>query len=73
MGFKPVKSRYQYHALSNWTMKPLTMENQTHKWPTPNVSRLIAQLAEASHRYREVTGLNPVKVLNFQAFIYVIA
>ena len=74
-GLEPVNSRYRFHALTNWTMKPLTMENQTHKWPTPNVSGLIAQLAKASHRYREVTGLNPVQleVLKFQAFVYVIA
>ena len=67
-GFEPVNSRYRYHALTNWTMKPLMMENQTHKWPIPIVSGLIAQLAKASHRYREVTGLNPVEVLNFSGF-----
>ena len=40
----------------------------THKWPTPNVSGFIAQLVRASHRYREVTGSNPVEVLNFSCF-----
>ena len=40
---------------------------RTHKWPAPNVSGFIAQLVRASHRYREVTGSNPVEVLNFQA------
>ena len=30
-----------------------------------NVSGFIAQLIKASHRYREVTGSNPVEVLNF--------
>ena len=34
----------------------------------PNVSGFIAQLVRASHRYREVTGSNPVKVLNFSGF-----
>ena len=37
----------------------------THNWPAPNVSGFIAQLVRASHRYREVTGSNPVEVLNF--------
>ena len=35
---------------------------RTHKWPAPNVSGFIAQLVRASHRYREVTGSNPVEV-----------
>ena len=35
----------------------------THKWPAPNVTGFIAQLVRASHRYREVTGSNPVEVL----------
>ena len=39
----------------------------THKWPAPNVSDFIAQSVRASHLYREVTGSNPVEVLNFQA------
>ena len=34
----------------------------------PNVSGFIAQLVRASHRYREVTGSNPVEVLNFSGF-----
>ena len=38
---------------------------RTHKWPAPNVSGFIAQLLRASHRYREVTGSNPVEVLTF--------
>ena len=37
----------------------------THNWPAPNVSGFIAQLVRAWHRYREVTGSNPVEVLNF--------
>ena len=34
-------------------------------WRAPNVSAFIAQLVRASHRHREVTGSNPVEVLNF--------
>ena len=30
--------------------------------------RFIAQLVRASHRYREVTGSNPVEVLTFSDF-----
>ena len=34
-------------------------------------SGFMAQLVRASHQYREVTGSNPVEVLNFfQASIY---
>ena len=29
------------------------------------ISGFIAQLVRASHRYREVTGSNPVEILNF--------
>ena len=36
--------------------------------PAPNVSGFIAQLVKASHRYREVTGSNPVEVLTFSGF-----
>ena len=141
-GFEPVTSRYRCDALTNWSMKPLTLGaghlwvpmfpwgmNQrwndiwngsymncgyeikwsyapcsyernfcncvkkaekfrtstgfhtsfhrwfiphgnirTHKWPAPNVSGFIAQLVRASHRYREVTGSNPVEHLNFSGF-----
>ena len=43
---------------------------RTHKWPAPNVSGFIAQVVRASHRYREVTGSNPVrKSWLFQASI----
>ena len=41
---------------------------RTHKWPALNVSGFIAQLVRASHRYREVTGSNPVEVLTFSGF-----
>ena len=37
----------------------------THNWPALNNSGFIAQLVRASHWYREVTGSNPVEVLNF--------
>ena len=40
----------------------------THKRPAPNVSGFIAELARASHRYREVKGSNSVEVLNFSSF-----
>ena len=41
---------------------------RTHKWPSPNVSDFKAQFVRASYRYREVTGSNPVEVLNFSGF-----
>ena len=37
----------------------------THNWPAPNVSGFIAQLVEHRTSNREVTGSNPVEVLNF--------
>ena len=37
-------------------------------WRAPNVSGLTAQLVRASHRYREVTGSNPVEFLTFSGF-----
>ena len=37
----------------------------THNLPASNISGFIAQLVRASHWYREVTGSNPVEVLNF--------
>ena len=36
-----------------------------HNWPPPNVSGFIAQLVEHRTGNREVTGSNPVEVLNF--------
>ena len=41
---------------------------RTHKWPAHIVSSFIAQLVRVSHRYREVTGSNPVEVLTFSGF-----
>ena len=46
----------------------LTGTLQPTKWPAPNVSGFVAQLDRASHRYREVTGSNPVEVLQFSGF-----
>ena len=40
----------------------------THKWQAPKLSGFIAQFVRVSHRYYEVTGLNPVEVLTFSAF-----
>ena len=37
----------------------------THNWPAPNISGFIAQLVEHRTGNREVTGSNPVEVLNF--------
>ena len=37
----------------------------THNWPASNVSGFIAQLVEHHTSNREVTGSNPVEVLNF--------
>ena len=45
----------------------------THDWPTPNISGVTALLVRASHRYREVTGSNPVEVLIFFSRLSLIA
>ena len=37
----------------------------THNWPAPNISGFIAQLVQHRTGNREVTGSNPVEVLNF--------
>ena len=37
----------------------------THNWPAPNVCGFIAQLVEHRTGNREVTGSNPVEVLNY--------
>ena len=37
----------------------------THNWPAPNVSGFIAQLVEHHTGNCEVTGSNPVEVLNY--------
>ena len=41
--------------------------------PATNISGFIAQLVRASHLYREVTGSNPIEVLNFFQACYAIA
>ena len=83
-GFEPVNSRFRCDALTNWTMKPLTL-GAGHLWVLMVpwgmnqwwngiwnefhwFSGFIAQLARASHRNREVTGSNSVEVLNFSGF-----
>ena len=70
MGFEAVTSRYRCDTLTNWAVKPLIPHGliRTHKWPAPIVSGFIAQLVRTSHRYHEVTGSNPVEVLNFSGF-----
>ena len=37
----------------------------THNWSAPNISGFIAKLVGTLHRSCEVTGSNPVEVLNF--------
>ena len=44
---------------------------RTLKWLAPNVSGFTVQLIRASHRYREVTGSNPIE--NFLRPLYAIA
>ena len=59
------------YQVSQWlyiTSHPFFTGSLEHKWPAPNVSGFIAQLVWASHRYREVTGSNPVEVLTFTGF-----
>ena len=42
---------------------------KNHKWPAPKVRGFItSELVKASHRYREVTGWNPVEVLTISGF-----
>ena len=35
-----------------------------HNCPAPNISGFMAQMVRSMHRYREVTGSNPVEVRN---------
>ena len=58
------------HFINHLTLIPHGLI-RTNKWPAPNVSGFIAQLVRASHRYREVTGSNPVEVLIFSGFYYI--
>ena len=46
----------------------LQLRREAWKIQDFNVSGFIAQLVRASHRNREVTGSNPVEVLNFSGF-----
>ena len=55
-------------AIMNCVKKPENSGLQRGLNPAPNVSGFIGQLVRASHRYRGVTGSNPVEVLNFSGF-----
>ena len=65
-----IRSSYMIHFIYHFISFNLLLYTaiRTHKWPAPNVSGFIAQLVRASHRNREVTGSNPVEVLNFSGF-----
>ena len=73
-GFEPVTSRHRCDALNQLTYEAT---DKTFRASTGSVVRLkdfngvsgfTAQLVRASHRYRKVTGSNPVEVLNFSGF-----
>ena len=51
--------------LSNCVYKPEKVRTSTG---SVKLSGFIAQLVRASHRYREVTGSNPVEVLTLSGF-----
>ena len=59
--------QYLKYFIYNFTFIPHGLL-RTHKWPFPNVSGFIAQFVKASHRYPDVTGSNPVEILNFPGF-----
>ena len=68
-GFEPVTSRYRCDALTNWAMKPLTL-GAGHLWIPMfpwGERELHLWIPMFPHRYMycEVTGSNPVEVLNF--------
>ena len=61
--------------LSNCVQKPEKVRTSTGFEPVTSRNRcdaltsgFIAQLVRASHRYREVTGSNPLEVLTFSGF-----
>ena len=58
-----IYAQYMKHLIHHFI--PILHGLRTHKWPAPNV---IAQLVRASHRYREITGSNPVELLTFLGF-----
>ena len=60
MGFEPVTSLYR--GCKNCKNCVHNCEDHSFTWCH------IAQLVRASHRYHEVTGSNPVEVLNFSGF-----
>ena len=49
-------------------MEKAGLQRGLNPWPRDTGATLIAQLVGASHRYREVTGSNAVKVLNFSGY-----
>ena len=60
--------QYVIHFIYHFIRWFIHHENlRTHKWPAHNIDGVIAQLVRVWHRYREVTGSNPVDILNFQA------
>ena len=78
--FKNCVHNFDYHSLLDFTSADQCMKYfiyhfsfiphgliRIHKWPTPIFSGFIAQLITALHRYREITGSNPVEILAFLA------
>ena len=63
-GFEPVTSWLPVRCSTNWAVKPLP-----HNWRAPIAPiapmGFIAQLVEHRTGNREVTGSNPVEVLNY--------
>ena len=59
--------QYMKYFIYNFTLIPHGLI-RTHTWPVTKVSGFIAQLVRASHRNSEVTGSNPVEILNFSGF-----
>ena len=64
MKWKWRNDRRSERNLCNCVKKP-EKNSGLHNWPAPNVSDFIAQLVEHRTANREVTGSNPVEVLNF--------
>ena len=72
-GFEPLTSLLPVRCFTNWAMKPLSWEQVnffhgniwTHNWPAPYVSGFKAHLVAHRTGNREVTGSNPVEVLDF--------
>ena len=60
--------QYMIYFIHHFIIHPFLTGLLEPTWPAPNVNGFIAQLVKASHRYREVTGSNPVEVLNYSGF-----